>query len=85
MDISKQLNPIQKAALKGAYELFRFEQGGLPVPNVTLQSGIEGLLFELNKGARGGYVDTHYLREKVGQICEVVEDPEPQTPQSEGI
>jgi hypothetical protein len=72
--LAKYLDKEQKDALAQAYASFEVKTTGPIV--FPLQTGIKGLLFELNKGANGGYVSPAYLREKLSQVIEAVEDGE---------
>ena len=68
----KYLDDGQKYVIAMAYASFKPNMSG-PVA-FPLQQGIKGLLFELNKGCKGGYVAPFYLREKLEQIIGAIED-----------
>ena len=68
----KYLDVGQKDVIAMAYASFKPNMTG-PVA-FPLQQGIKGLLFELNKGCKGGYVAPFYLREKLEQIIGAIED-----------
>ena len=68
----KYLDDGQKDVIAMAYASFEPNMTG-PVA-FPLQQGIKGLLYELNKGCRGGCVAPFYLREKLEQIIGAIED-----------
>lgn len=76
MDISQHLTDAQKRAVSTARTAFNVASHEETVKSHLLTQGIQGLLYELDKGAQGGYVSPAYLREKFGQIMEVVEAEE---------
>ena len=67
------LTAAQKAIIETAYHgMADWKTTG--TINISMHSGITGLLFELNKGAKGGYVSPEYLREKLEQVIGALED-----------